>query len=307
MITLKLPTIDFVKVRRIAIAGSIIFILAGIVVLAVRGGFRMGIDFTGGVVLQLKTSDKIGIEDLRKSLEKSGIESSIQNLGMENNHEFLIRTRIQAKNNMEIIKAVEESLVATFGTNNLKLPFEKTDMVGPSMSKYITQQAFWLIMVSLGLMLIYITIRFRFVYGVGAIVSLFHDVLTSLTAVILFNKEITVLIISAVLTLIGYSIMDTIVVFDRIREGRNKYRDMEYPLVVNKSINETLARTIITSVTVFLAALSLFLFGGAVIHDFAFVMCFGVVTGTYSSIFIASPVLVEWYYIRKKQGKQAAL
>jgi preprotein translocase SecF subunit len=291
---IKVPFIDFVGIRRYAFALSLAVCVVGIVFYFIRGGFNMGIDFKGGIVVQVKTSEKVDIHAVRKAMSANGLEAQIQDLGDPSAHEFLIKLASLAKGNVEVINAVEAALVASLGAENVVLPFQKTDVVGPTMSKYLTRQAFLLVLLSMLCIFIYVSVRFKWDFAAGGIIALFHDPVVVLTAMLITDKEITVSIIAAILTLIGYSINDTIVIFDRIREAIPKYRDQPFHTIVNKAINETLSRTIITVLTVVFAVVALFLFGGTVIHDFAFALLVGVITGTYSSIFIASAFVVEW-------------
>jgi preprotein translocase SecF subunit len=290
----KIPFIDFVGIRRYAFILSLSVCVIGIVFYFIRGGFNMGIDFKGGIVVQVKTSDKADIHAVRQAMSSHNLAAQIQDLGDPSAHEFLIKTPSLAKGNVEVVNAIETALVESLGAENVVLPFQKTDVVGPTMSKYLTRQAFLLVLLSMICMFIYITVRFKWDFAAGAIIALFHDPIVVLTAMLITDKEITVSIIAAVLTLIGYSINDTIVIFDRIREAISKYRDLPFHEIANKAINETLSRTIITVLTVVFAVVALFFFGGSVIHDFMFALLVGVITGTYSSIFIASAFVVEW-------------
>jgi len=290
---MKIPNINFVKFRYIAISISLIVIIAGIVFFVMNKGFDLGIDFKGGIMVQLKTDESITTADLREALNKNGITAVIQKYGVPEKHEFLIRTSAQATNNKAIVKNIENALSANLGADKIVLPFIKTDLVGPTIGAYITRQSIWLILISLILIMIYIAIRFEFIFSVAAVIALLHDVLIVLAFLLFTHKEITVSIIAAILTLIGYSLNDTIVVFDRIREDLKKYKTIPYATIINRSINETLKRTIVTSLTTLFAVLSIFYFGGPVLHDFAFAILVGIISGTYSSIFIASPILVE--------------
>lgn len=295
---IKIPTINFVGIRRYAITLSILLTILGIVYLVIRGGFNLGLDFKGGISIQVEANKDINSDALRTALKKHEVEAVIQIFGKQENNEYLIKAPALDKDNMNAVKQIEDIIAMEFGSERVRVL--ATDMVGPTMGKYMTQQAFWLIVLSCGLILIYITIRFQFDFALGAIISLVHDVFVALTFVLIFNKEVTVSVIAAVLTIIGYSINDTIVVYDRIREGLAKYRDLPFNEIINKSINETLNRTIVTVLTVLMAAASLFIWGGPVLHDFAFVLLVGVTTGMYSSIFIAAPVIIELHALRDK-------
>ncbi len=295
---IKIPIINFVGIRRYAITFSVLLTIIGFFFLIYRGGFNMGLDFKGGISIQVKASPDVQSESIRTALKKHDVDSVIQVFGKADRNEFLIKTLALDKDNMKAVKKIEDIISQEFG--NEKVQILATEMVGPTMGKYMTQQAFWLVVIACGLILIYVTIRFQFDFALGAILSLVHDVLVALTFVLIFDKEMTVSIIAALLTIIGYSINDTIVVYDRIREGLAKYRDLSFNDIVNKSINETLNRTVVTVVTVLMAAMALFIWGGPVLHDFSFVLIVGITTGMYSSIFIASPVIIELHALRDK-------
>jgi len=301
----KIPFIDFVGIRRYAFLLSLLVIVVGIVFYFIRGGFNMGIDFKGGIVVQVQTSDKVGIHNVRLAMEKAGLPAQIQNLGEPSAHLFMIKTPSKEKGNVAVVSNIQVALSESLGKENVILPFEKVDVVGPTMSKYLTGQAFWLVLLSMLCIFIYVTARFKWDFAAGGIIALFHDPLVVLTAMLITNKEITVSIVAAIMTLIGYSINDTIVIYDRIREDIGKYRDEPFHNIANRAINETLSRTTITVLTVIFAVLALFLFGGPVIHDFAFALLVGVITGTYSSIFIASSFVVEWrdFSAKRKSDK----
>ena len=304
---MKTPNINFVKFRYLAISISLAVILAGIVLFVMNKGFNLGIDFKGGIVIRVQTATNVQTADLRSALNKNGISAVIQKYGKEENHEFLIRSAVQAANNMQIIKNIEKALTDNLGTDRVILPFKKTDLVGPTIGAYITKQSFWLIIISLALIMVYIAVRFEFVFSIAAVVALLHDVLIVLAFLLFTNKELTVPVIAAILTIIGYSLNDTIVVFDRIREDLKKYRTVEYSVIINRSINETLQRTIVTSLTTLFAVLSLYFFGGPVLKDFSFSIFIGILSGTYSSIFIASPVLIQRNLHKAIKEKKEAL
>jgi len=290
----KIPFINFIGIRRYAFLFSLLILVVGIVFYFIRGGFNMGIDFKGGIVAQVKTSDKIDIHAVRKAMEKSSIPAQIQDLGAPSAHEFLIKTPSKATGNVEAVAAIEKALVDNLGAENVVLPFEKTDVVGPSMSKYMTGQAFWLVLLSMLCIFIYVSVRFKWDFALGGIISLFHDPMVVLTAMLITNKEIAVSIVAAILTLIGYSINDTIVIYDRIRELLKKEGKRPFREIIDLAVNQTLSRSILTSLTVFFVLMVLYLFGGAIISDFSLIMLIGVVIGSYSTIFIAAPIILVW-------------
>ncbi len=283
-------TFDFIGRRRIAISASAVLIVIGLLTAGLRG-LNYGIDFAGGTLVELRMPRDVDIEDVRRELRGIGMgDSTIQHYGSKD--EILIRmmrspTRIGGLQD-EIIKALEGS----FGQGKIEL--RRTEVVGPQVGAALRRQAILAIAYALIGILIYITIRFEFRFAVAAIIALVHDVLITLGAFAVTNKELSLPVIAAFLAIVGYSLNDTIVVFDRIRENLKLFRRESYEAVFNRSINETLSRTILTSLTTMLVVLALFFLGGEVIHDFAFALVVGIVVGTYSSIFVASPILVFW-------------
>lgn len=283
-------TFDFIGRRRIAMSASAVLIVIGLLTAGLRG-LNYGIDFAGGTLVELRMPRDVDIEDVRRELRGIGMgDSIIQHYGSKD--EILIRmmrspTRIGGLQD-EIIKALEGS----FGQGKIEL--RRTEVVGPQVGAALRRQAILAIAYALIGILIYITIRFEFRFAVAAIIALVHDVLITLGAFAVTNKELSLPVIAAFLAIVGYSLNDTIVVFDRIRENLKLFRRESYEAVFNRSINETLSRTILTSLTTMLVVLALFFLGGEVIHDFAFALVVGIVVGTYSSIFVASPILVFW-------------
>jgi len=291
--------IDFLKRKKVAYVVSASLILMGLISMILRGGPNYGIDFRGGISIRLKFQNPVSIGRVRTSLSKIGLgNSEIKEIGSEN--EILIRVE-QRKEGGKTSDMIINHLREDFRDNPFDL--RSVDKVGPKIGRELRKAAVWAILVSLLLILIYITWRFEFKFAIGAIVPLFHDVLITLGIFSLWNLEISLAVIAAFLTIVGYSLNDTIVVFDRIRENLRLLRRGEsYEKVVNTSINEVLGRTIITSFTTFIVVLILFLFGGDVIHNFAFALLVGVIVGTYSSIYVASPIVVEWS-IREERRK----
>lgn len=296
---IKETHIDFIGKRRIAITISLILIFVGIVSLIVRGGPKYGIDFTGGISMQLRFEKEINIGEIRNILNSIGFgNAEIKEFGAKN--EILIRIQQQSTTedlSEKVIKALSEKMP------NNKLEIRMKEAVGPRIGSELRSAAIWAILASLGLILMYISWRFEFKFAVGAVVALFHDVMITLGIFSLLGLEISLAVVAAFLTIIGYSLNDTIVVFDRIRENLKVLRREEYVNVFNTSINQTLSRTILTSMTTFVVVIILFLFGGEVIHNFSFAIVIGIIVGTYSSVFIASPVVVEWYLKKEREKK----
>ncbi len=285
--------INFVGAMKGAFVLSSLLIIASVVILIARGGPRLGIDFTGGTVVQVRVTPTTGIGDVRAVLERSGY-SGAQVQDMAGTNDYLITFReANATAGANAGATLLEALRG--GLSGREVELRREESVGPKIGGELRTAAANAIFLSLVLIVVYMWFRFVFRYGVAAILALVHDVTITLGLFAVLNLEVSLPIIAAFLTIIGYSLNDTIVVFDRIRENMKLRRKESYREVINRSINETLSRTILTSATTLAATLSLWLLGGPVIHDFAFAMTFGIVVGTYSSIFIASPILVYWY------------
>ncbi len=251
-------------------------------------GLNFGIDFKGGSLIELRSSDsKINVSSLRDTLNQLDLgDVSVKNFGNET--DFLIK--FEKNDNKDVIEIIKSSLDKSFGNN---FSFRRVENVGPKVSSELLKSGIIAITVALFLMLVYIWIRFEWQFSLGAILALFHDVIVTLGLFSLLGLEINLSIIAAVLTIVGYSMNDTVVIFDRVRENLKKFSDIKIYDLTNISINETLSRTLITSVTTLLALLSIFFFGGEVLKGFSLAMIFGVIFGTYSSIYIANTVLVR--------------
>ncbi len=251
-------------------------------------GLNFGIDFKGGTLIELRSNDsKINVSSLRDNLNQMNLgDVSVKNFG--NEKDFLIK--FENNDNKKVIEEIKINLDKSFGNN---FDFRRVENVGPKVSAELLRSGIIAISVALTLMLIYIWIRFEWQFSLGAILALFHDVLVTLGLFSLLGLEINLSIIAAVLTIVGYSMNDTVVIFDRVRENLRKYSDIKIYELTNISINETLSRTLITSITTLLALLSIFFFGGEILKGFSLAMIFGVIFGTYSSIYIANTVLVR--------------
>ena len=252
-------------------------------------GLNFGIDFKGGTLIELRSSDnKINVTSLRDNLNQMDLgDVSVKRFG--NDQDYLIK--FENKNNTKyIVEEIKSNLDKSFGNN---FDFRRVENVGPKVSAELLKSGIIAISVSLALMLIYIWIRFEWQFSLGAIVALFHDVIITLGLFSLLSLEINLSIIAAVLTIVGYSMNDTVVIFDRVRENLRKYSDIKIFELTNISINETLSRTLITSITTLLALFAIFFFGGEILKGFSLAMIFGVIFGTYSSIYIANTILVR--------------
>ena len=252
-------------------------------------GLNFGIDFKGGTLIELRSSDnKINISSLRDKFNQMDLgDISVKNFG--NEKDFLIK--FENKNNkVNIIEEIKENLDKSFGNS---FDFRRVENVGPKVSAELLKSGVIAITVALFLMLVYIWIRFEWQFSLGAILALFHDVIVTLGFFSLLSLEINLSIVAAVLTIVGYSMNDTVVIFARVRENLKKYSDIKIFELTNISINETLSRTLITSITTLLALFSIFFFGGEILKGFSLAMIFGVIFGTYSSIYISNTVLVR--------------
>lgn len=290
---IKKTNIDFLGKRKIAFGVSLLLALLGIicVVMIVTGKANLGIDFAGGASANLVFQKPIQVEAARKALDAVGIrDAEIQSF--TDGSKLLVRVKKTDIPITQVVDKIKEAFVKAMPDNPVTI--DSSAAIGPTVGKALQKDAFWAIVLSFLGIIIYIWIRFEFKFGLAATVATFHDVLAVMGIFWLMHKEITLLVVTALLTLAGYSLTDTVVVFDRIRENLKMRQKDGLMDIINSSINEVLSRTIVTSMTVFLAVLSLFIFGGEVLHDFAFAMLMGVVVGTYSSIFVASPLLYVW-------------
>ena len=252
-------------------------------------GLNFGIDFKGGTLIELRSNDtKINVSSLRDKFSQMNLgDVSVKKFGSDN--DFLIKFE-NKDNKKNIIEEIKFNLDDSFGNN---FNFRRVENVGPKVSAELLKSGIIAISLSLAAMLFYIWIRFEWQFSLGAILALFHDVIITLGCFSLLSLEINLSIVAAVLTIVGYSMNDTVVIFDRVRENLRKYSDIKIYELTNISINETLSRTIITSATTLLALVSIFLFGGEILKGFSFAMILGVIFGTYSSIYIANSVLVR--------------
>lgn len=335
--------IDFIGKKNVAFAISLALIIISIGSLILHGGPRLGIDFQGGTLIQVKFGTPVTIDAIKTGLRSVGLDqSSVQRFGEHQANEYLIRTDSSVMTDEGFSNDIKKALDAETGA---EAEIRRVEMVGPQVGQDLREKALFAMFYALLFITIYISGRFEFKwvlsgvmaaaligavyvfslfkvsipflivgalmlslilfwflelkYAMGAIVALIHDVTITVGLFSIFDKEFTLPIIAALLTIIGYSLNDTIIVFDRIRENLIKYHKNPLGTILNRSINETLSRTILTSLTTLFVVAALFILGGGIIHDFAFALLVGIVVGTYSSIFVASPILLAW------QGKQA--
>ena len=279
---------DFVRWMKLSVTISLIMLAAGMVSLVAKGGPRWSVDFRGGTVLQVRIKPAPPIAEVRRIIAGAGFTGAqVQDFGAAD--EFLLDIE-QVAGIANAGQVAHQALVK--GLPNATVELRREESVGPKVGGELRTAAANSVLASLILIILYVGVRFVFRYGVAGVLALFHDVLTTLGLFSILNKEISLSIIAAFLTIVGYSIMDSVVVFDRIRENMKMRRREGYAEVINMSINQTLSRTVLTSGLTLLTTISLLLFGGPAIHDFAFALTFGVAVGTYSSIFIAAPILV---------------
>lgn len=295
--------INFIGKRKAAMVFSTTLILIGLASLVVQKGPKYGIDFLGGTSIELKFEKDISVAEVRSALTQVGFGAAeIKSFGSA--REILIRVQEQEVGT-EISDAIKAEITKAFPDNPYTV--QMIEKVGPKIGAELRTAAVFAVLIAMGCILIYISWRFQPVFAVGAIVALFHDVIITLGVFSLLQFEISLNVVAAFLTIVGYSLNDTIVVFDRIRENLKVLRRETYSNIVNISINQTLSRTILTSGTTLMVVLVLYLFGGEVIHNFAFALLIGIGIGTYSSIFVASPILVEWEHRRQLKRSKAVL
>ena len=284
---------DFMGKRNIAFAISGVLVVLGIsAVIGIMAGWaNLGIDFAGGTAVQLKFDQALGIEDARKALQKHGLgEAELQEFPQD--QKLLIRVKTETTIEDEISKQIIEAFQVEFP--NHEFVVDSSTSIGPTIGQKLQEDALIAIVLSMVGIILYIAVRFEFRFGVAAAIATFHDVLVVLGIYSLLDKEITLLVVTALLTLAGYSLTDTVIVFDRIRENLRRRRRETVSDIINNGINQVLSRTLVTTLTVVLVLVPLTLWGGEVLHDFSLALLLGVVVGTYSSIFVASPLLFLW-------------
>lgn len=286
-------SVDFMGKRNIAFAVSGVLVLLGLlaVVGILAGWANLGIDFAGGTAVQLKFDKPLGIEEARKALQTHGLgDAELQEFPQD--QKILIRVKTETTIEDEISKQIIEAFQTEFPNHGFVV--DSSSSIGPTIGKKLQEDALIAIVLSLMGIMFYVAVRFEFRFGVAAAIATFHDVLAVLGIYFLLNKEITLLVVTALLTLAGYSLTDTVVVFDRIRENLRRRRRETVSDIINSGINQVLSRTLVTTLTVVLVLVPLTLWGGEVLHDFSLALLLGVLVGTYSSIFVASPLLLLW-------------
>jgi SecD/SecF fusion protein len=290
----KKPNLDYMKLRKIAFGFSGALVLLGVIALVeiILGNANMGVDFAGGSLLQYKAQQNFSMAEVRSAFNNSPFkDADLQKV--ENEHRLMIKTKVASKTvSTNLSDQITKILTTRLPGKNFAL--ESQSEIGSSVSAALRNQAILAIFLSMAGVIIYLAFRFNLSFGIGATIATFHDVLAVLGICWVLHIEMTLLIVTALLTLAGYSLNDTVVIFDRIRENMKKSENPSILKVINESVNQVLARSIVTSFTAFLSVLALYLFGGSVIHDFSFALLIGIIIGTYSSIFVASPILSLW-------------
>ena len=297
-----IKNINFVSKFKKANIASIIFFALSIFFITFKG-LNYGIDFKGGTLIELRTENNINTTNIREVLNSMNLgDVNVKKFGKEG--DFLIKVEEKNTNNSDLIAMVKKNLSEKLNAN---VDFRRIENVGPKVSAELLESSIIAISLALAAMLFYIWVRFEWQFSVGSIIALFHDVTITLGIFSILSLEINLSIIAAVLTIVGYSMNDTVVIYDRVRENLYKYNKISISDIANLSINETLARTIITSVTTLLALVSIYFLGGEILRGFSFAMIFGVIIGTYSSIFVASPILkffkVDYKTLAKEDEK----
>src|SRR6476469_9569370 len=284
---------DFIAVRRYAYAATALFILPGVLFLLIHG-LNYSIEFTGGTLIQVESKGKVDVAAVRSGLDREGIHGAeIQNFGAPN--EYVIRARVakpgtDANDTQATAAAVSHALDTVLGQGTYSVL--RTEAVGPKVGGELRQKAFLAIFLSFFAVLAYLAYRFEWRFGLAAVIATAHDILATIAFIGVMRLEVSLTVVAAVLSMVGYSLNDTIIIFDRVREDLKKYKKDPFERVLNRAINETLPRSVLTHGTTLATLIALAVFGGEVIRPFALVMFFGVFTGTFSSIYIASPVLM---------------
>jgi preprotein translocase SecF subunit len=293
--------IPFMKYRRFAYIFSGAIVAATVAWLVAHGGPKYSVDFTGGTLLQVRLGRTVPADHVRQSLDAGGLKGAeLQQMTGENRDEFLIRIQ-EAQGHGDLFARVRDAIHAR--DPDIAVELRRTEAVGPKVGGELRSKAIWAVLGSLGAILIYVGLRYEFKYAFGAVFALFHDVVVTLGMLCFTGREVSLTVVAALLTIAGYSINDTIVVFDRIRERNKALRKEKHSRVMDIAVNETLSRTVITAFTVFLCSLALFIWGGEVLRDFSFAMLVGVVFGTYSSVYVASGLALEsWIALDRRKG-----
>jgi preprotein translocase SecF subunit len=296
--------IPFMKFRRIAYLASVALILATAGWLVVNRGPKYSVDFTGGTLVQVRTSRVLPPDQVRAALGAAGFQGvELQQMTGESRNEFMLRLKSDPQ--LDVYPAIERAMKARFP--DVTLERRRTEAVGAKVGSELRQKAIWAVLTSLGAILVYVGFRYEFKFALGAVVALFHDVFITLGFLCFTNREISLTVVAALLTIAGFSINDKIVVFDRIRERHKALRKETHSRTMDIAVNETLSRTVVTNITVLLTAVSLLVWGGDVLRDFSLAIVVGMLIGTYSSIMLASALALDiWIALDRRKGIQAS-
>jgi preprotein translocase subunit SecF len=293
--------IDFVSKMKKAFFVSVTLIIVGISSLIYHRGPNWGVEFVGGTEVHVKFERNVKPDEIRAVLASAGYPAeSVQQLGLPQDNEYLIRfsPKVVAFEQIQGFQVKIEEIFKSIVPESKGVDILRIDYIGPKVGRELIEKAIVSVLIGCVGILLYLMIRFEFDFALGAVIALIHDILITLGAISITNKEFTLTIIAALLTVVGYSVNDTIIIFDRIRENLKKTEKKDFRELVNESVNQTLSRTVLTVITVFFVLLALFFLGGSVIHDFAFTLIVGVIAGTYSSIFIATAFVI---YLKGKK------
>jgi len=306
---LKNTNFDFVRWRWHAIALSWVIVIAGLIAIG-RFGVPLGVEFSGGSIVIVKFDRQTDLQQVRTALEKSlpgvGENAVVQRYGDPSSNQVMVRVPSVGAEAGGSLSQTADSVSSALKAANLGYPqVVGTEIVGPSVGRQLTRQGLLATLFALVGILFYVAFRFRFSFAVGAVVATIHDLLITLAFLAFFRYDLSLNVIAAILTITGYSVNDTIVIFDRVRENMGRSRGKPLAEIINASVNQTLGRTIITAGTTLLSVLALFFFGGEVLHGFAFTMLVGVIVGTYSSVFIAAAIVIIWQGFTKRPGRLA--
>jgi preprotein translocase subunit SecF len=303
------PNYNFVKWRWHAIALSWLIVLAGLVMIWQRG-MPLGVEFSGGTIVIVKFDKPTDVQQVRQALDAAlpggGENAIVQGYGDPGQNQVMIRVPTVGAEAGSNLSQTADAVVAALKKGNLSNPqVVGTEIVGPSVGEQLTRQGILATVLALGGILAYIAMRFQFSFALGAVVATIHDLLVNLAFLAFFRYDLSLNVIAAILTITGYSTNDTIVIFDRVRENMRSSRRDDIEGVINTAVNQTLSRTVITAGTALLSSLALFFFGGEVLHGFAFTMVVGIITGTYSSVFIAAAIVIIWQGRKRKPAGKA--
>jgi preprotein translocase SecF subunit len=290
----------FMRYRRIAYVLSAVVVAVTVVWLIQQGGPRYSVDFTGGTLLQFRTSQAVPADQVRAAIEQAGLGGvELQQLTGEG-HEYMLRMKTD-QGGRDVATVVQNAIAQR--VPGVQVELRRTEQVGPKVGNELREKAVWAILGSLGGILLYVGMRYEFKFALGAVVALFHDVFVTLGFLVFTNREISLTVIAALLTISGFSINDKVVVFDRIRERSKALRKEKHSRVMDIAVNETLSRTVITNTTVFLSAVALLVWGGEVLQDFSFATVVGILIGTYSSVYLASALALDiWIWLDRRKG-----